>query len=324
MASHTCPICDEQFRASGAVRDHAWEIHDACHYCGEQLDDEKQLYTHWLTSHPDEITTINYKKAEAAVDSLTFTERLSNQGISAAVGGLRRRTLLLAGGTILAGGVATVATTLTKGDDAPDNGNRNAEPESQKGPVATVSVPPSPGGHRYAVAGTDADVTVTYLGSWKCPHCARFSTSFLPTLVRDYVEPGKITLEYRNLTYLNGEPFLGPDAPAAGRAGLAVWNDDPASYWAYHEHVMANQPSENGQWATADRLVSFAKKAGVTDSSVVRTAIQATKYEEALRATSEAATKAGVRGTPRLLVDGTTVSPFEKDRTRRLIDEAIA
>lgn len=300
-------------------------MHDACHYCGEQFDDEKTLYTHWLTSHPNELSRIDYKRAEAAVDSLTFTERLSNQGVSVAVGGLRRRTLLLAGGATIAGGTAAVATTLTKGDNTSDNRNRNAEPESQKGPVATVSVPPSPGGHRYAVAGTtDADVTVTYFGSWKCPHCARFSTSFLPTLVNDYVEPGKITLKYRNLSYLNGEPFLGSDAPAAGRAGLAVWSNDPASYWAYHEYVMANQPSESGQWATTDRLVSFAQKAGVTDPSVVRTAIQGIKYEDALRATSNVAAKVGVQGTPILLVDGTTVSAFEKDRTRRLIEAAIA
>lgn len=322
MPSYTCPVCDEQFSASGIVRTHAWEMHNACHYCGEQFDDEKHLYTHWLTSHPDVLSQVDYKRAEAVVDSRTFAERLSNHGISAAVGGLRRRTVLLAGGAAIVGGAAAVGTSLIKGGEGGDtsnNGNQGTEPD------VTAPVPPSPDDHRYAVAGTaDADVTVTYFGSWKCPYCARFGTDFLPTLVTDYVDPGKITLEYRNLTYLNGKPFQGPDAPAAARAGLAVWNNTPKSYWAYHESVMANQPPESKQWATADRLTSFAQTAGVPDPSVVRTAIQETKYDDALRATSTAATEAGVQGTPILLVDGTRVSPFKKDQTRRLIEEAIA
>lgn len=170
----------------------------------------------------------------------------------------------------------------------------------------------------------NADATVTYFGSWKCPYCAQFSTGFLSTLVTDYVKPGQIALKFRNLAYIGGKPFLGPDAPAAARAGLAVWNDDPESYWPYHEYVFRNQPPESKRWATADTLTSFAQEAGVTDPSVVRTAIQENKYEDALRATSDAVADAGVSGTPTLLVDGTTVSPFKKDRTRRLIEETIA
>lgn len=319
MASNTCPVCEEEFSAAGSVRDHTWDVHGACHYCGEHCEDDQALYTHWLSAHPDDLSRVDRKRAESVVDSLTFTDRLSNQGVTAAVGGLRRRTLL-AGSAAVVGGAGLVGAILAQPGDT-----GSPRSTSDAAAIGTAPLPPSPDEHRYAVTGTgDADVTVTYFGSWKCPYCAQFSTGFLPTLVTDYVESGKIAIKFRNLTYIDGDPFLGPDAPAAARAGLAVWNHDPESYWSYHEYVLRNQPPESKRWATADRLTSFAQKAGVADPSVIRTAIQEQQYEDALRATSDAVTNAGVSGTPTLLVDGTTVSPFKKDRTRRLIEDAIA
>ena len=325
MSSTTCPVCEETFSAPGSLRDHAWDAHDACHYCGDQFRDEETLYTHWLATHADELSRSDHKRAKSEVGSLAFTDRLTHQGVGAAVGGLRRRTLLLAGGAAVAGSAAVVGTTRDRTGGTARNGTRGAGTGGQTNAVATARIPSSPDEYRYAVTGTaNAGTTVTYFGSWKCPYCAQFSTGFLPTLIADYVETGEITLEFRNLTYIDGEPFLGADAPAAARAGLAVWNNDPKSYWGYHEQVLSNQPPESKQWATADKLMSFARTAGVADPSVIQTAIQENRYEDSLRATSAAAKEAGIRGTPTLLVDGTTVNPFEEGRTRRLIEDAIA
>lgn len=152
---------------------------------------------------------------------------------------------------------------------------------------------------------------------------AQFSTEMLSQLVTDYVEPGTIALEFRNLAYIGGDPFLGPDAPAAGQAGLAVWNTDPASYWTFHEYVFRNQPPESDQWATAERLVEFAQAAGVSETASIRTAIQENQYDDALRATDRAASDTGVDATPTLLIDGTTVNPLgNEERTRQLIEDA--
>ena len=325
MAPTTCPVCDEQFNASGSTRDHAWAAHQACHYCGEQVDNKETLYTHWLAVHSEELSRSDHKRAESAVGPLTFTDRLAQQGAAAAVGGLRRRTFLLGGGTAAIGGAAIVGVVFDRMGDKNGNETRTGTTTSKTGSVSAAPIPSSVNNHDYAVAATgDADVTVTYFGSWKCPYCGQFSAEFLPTLISDYVESGEITLEFRNLTYIDGDPFLGPDAPAAGQAGLAIWNEYPESYWAYHEYLFRNQPPENKRWATADNLVSFAQKAGVPDPSVIRTAIQDGKYEDQLRATSQAAAAAGIDGTPTLLVEGTPVSPFEKERTRRLIEDEIS
>lgn len=222
---------------------------------------------------------------------------------------LTRRRVLAAGGTValsgcLGGGNSTDTTT---------------EPNTA---VANTRIPDEPGSYTYATAGGGDTPTVTYFGSWKCPYCAEFSTGLLGDIITEYVEPGDITLRFQNLAYINGEPFLGPDAPRAARAGLAVWNADPATYWTYHEYVMANQPPERETWATPDKLVSFMEQAGVSGIETIRPKLESQAYESALQATSRAAAAAGISGTPAVLVDGETVNPLgDPDRTRTLIEQ---
>lgn len=321
---HNCPICPEQFSSEGAVRDHTWEVHEACHYCGKTIvGDQNQLYRHWLSAHPQALSKVDSARASATVDSVTFRDRLSEGGVSAAISGMSRRSAMLAGGSALAGIIAGGGMVI--GGDAAEQPASEASSTQVSGPVASAPVPPNPAEKRYATMGTDeADTTVTYFGSWKCPYCAKFSTGFFKDIVKDYVVTGDINVRFRNIAYLGGKPFIGPDAPNAGHAGLAVWNNDSASYWPYHEYVFRNQPPEREQWATASKLASFAQASNVEDPQAIKEAVQSNKYENALRATSDAAQSAGVRGTPSLLVDGTLVSPFEKEQTRNRIEDAIS
>ena len=196
------------------------------------------------------------------------------------------------------------------------------------GAVADAPVPDEQ--TTYARMGTGGPV-VTYYGNWKCPFCAEFSTGSdrvyaLGDLVTDYVEPGDLTLEYRGVAYLDGDPFLGPDAPRASRAGLSVWNRDPENYWHYHEYVMANQPPEGEQWATADRLVEFANAVGMSQPGGLREDIDSGAYESEVRANTEPFLNAfgdQQAGTPAVVVDGTPYSPFQPDAFRDALDSLV-
>jgi protein-disulfide isomerase len=232
-----------------------------------------------------------------------------------------RRTFLAAAGTTAAAGLAGCAE-LGGGGGGSDGGDGGGP----DGPVATAPVPDDPGSYTYARMGTGADATVTYVGNWKCPVCAEFSTGSdrvysFSRLVEDYVAPGRVDLEYRALCYTgDGEPFLGPDAPRAGRAGLAVWSVDPEQYWAYHERVMANQPPEARQWATRSRLVEFARSAGVSDPDAVGSAVADGAYASEVEATTSFAAEVGVSGTPSLIIGNDVYSPFEPEPLRNALD----
>lgn len=300
-----CPICDQQFSSPGALKEHTWETHTACHYCGEQLGaEENQLYRHWLAAHPDELRTVDRRRANDAVDSVTISDRLEHGGVGAALGEVPRRYVLLAGGTVAAGGIAAGGAMFADGLGGGD--------------VVTDAA--------YARFGDgDAGATITYYGSYKCGFCADFSTGFLRDLIEEYVESGSLEIVYRNVSYLDGQPFLGSDGPAAGSAGLAVYDNEPESWRDFHDHVFENQPSEGRAWATPDQLASFAADSGVEDTDAVETAARENRYRPVLEDTDTAARDAGVEGTPTLVIDGTAINPLaDESRTKTLIEDAIS
>ncbi|MFB6205224.1 MAG: DsbA family protein [Haloglomus sp.] len=240
-----------------------------------------------------------------------------------------RRAFLAAGGTVAAAGLAGC---LGLGGGDSNSGGGGGDGGGQTTPsrsVATAPVPDDPDADTYARTSAGAEKTVTYVGNWKCPFCAEFSTGSdrvlsLGTIVEEYVAPGDLALTYRALCYTgDGEPFLGPDAPRAGRAGLAVWNVDPGTYWRYHEHVMANQPPESRRWATKETLVEFAREAGVSDPQAVGQTIESGEYEQAVRANTAFAADHGVQGTPSIVVGDSAYSPFEPEALRSALDQFV-
>lgn len=194
--------------------------------------------------------------------------------------------------------------------------------------VASAPLPSDPESHTYPIMGTAGPV-VTYFGNWKCPVCAEFSTGSdrvlpLGTIVSEYIEPSRLRLQYRAVAYQpTGEPFLGADAVRASRAGLAVWDLEPGSFWAFYERIMANQPPESETWATTDRLVEFAQGAGVERLEPLRQALEDGHYQEPVQDSADAAYESGIDGTPQLLIDGSVYSPFEVSATREALDELV-
>lgn len=191
------------------------------------------------------------------------------------------------------------------------------------GPVVAAPLPDNPGSQTYASMGATDGPVITYYGNWKCPYCAQFSIGLLEDLVTDYVKPGAIAIKYRALTYNDGSAFLGPDAPRASRAGLAVWNTDPSAYWQYHELVMTNQPPESQQWATTEQLMKFVREADVSDTDAVHSEIEGGSYSEPIRATTATANDLGISTTPSLVIGDTVVNPLQDEKRVRDLIEAL-
>jgi len=193
------------------------------------------------------------------------------------------------------------------------------------GPVANAPLPRNAASDTYATMGSaNPDAKAVLYGNWKCPYTRDFVLTDFQTVVTDYVETGKLSVTYRALSYYGGKPFLGPDAPRAARAGLAVWNRDPRHFWPYFVTAFASQPQERFAWATADQLERIAETAGVRNPPGVRRDVSEGLYGSAVQATTTAAVQAGVSSVPRLVVDGTSTAPTQDfNHTLSVIEHAI-
>jgi protein-disulfide isomerase len=85
----------------------------------------------------------------------------------------------------------------------------------------------------------DAPVTLVEIADLQCPFCAQYSTTALPTIVQDYVRPGRIRYELRFRS------FLGRDSVRA--AGAAAYAAQRNRMYQFADLFYRNQgPEESG------------------------------------------------------------------------------
>lgn len=181
------------------------------------------------------------------------------------------------------------------------------EPAPPDGPVASLSVDRLDGDYAH-LGAADAPETATLYGGWKCPYTREFVDGMLPEIVEEYVQPGELAIEFRAVRFQAGESY-GADEPRANRAGLAVWHEVPRRFPEYVAALFADQPPETETWATEERLLSFARAAGVEDTDSIATAIEDEQYGSLWRESQSVVEEKGIEGIPRLELGGEITAP---------------
>ena len=157
---------------------------------------------------------------------------------------MSRRTYVLVGviAAVVAG--AMIATSvLGSGGDTPTT------PATVSGSdtVALLAGIPQQGS---ALGRKDAPVTLAEFADLQCPFCGEWSRSAFPEIVRDYVRPGKVRMDFRGLK------FIGPDSEEALRFAYAAGLQ--GKLWHAVDLLYANQGEENSGWVTDEFLASVA------------------------------------------------------------------
>ena len=128
----------------------------------------------------------------------------------------------------------------------------------------------------------------------QCPYCDEYALQALPTLVRDYVRTGKLSLRFENLS------FIGPDSVAAGRAAAAAARQN--RLWNFVDLMYLNQGQENTGYVTAAYVRRlFDAVPGLNVAAALR-ASGAPSAQAALGRATAYATSIGVAATPTFLI----------------------
>lgn len=166
----------------------------------------------------------------------------------------------------------------------------------------------------------DAGVTLIEYADIQCPACRFYALEVIPTIVDEYVRPGKVKMEFR------GYPFLGEDSLKAQRFLLAAAEQN--RLWQLAEVLYRYQGAEHSGWVTDDLIRERAAEIpGLDVDQLFADASRddiAAAAEQALTTGSEI----GLQGTPTFLVrigDGDPyLVGFESvEELRAVLDDAL-
>jgi protein-disulfide isomerase len=215
-------------------------------------------------------------------------ERESAQRAAAA-----RRSRLLRLGAVLGAAAAVVAVLIAV--SASHSGSTGASSSgSVAGASATTALFAGVPQNGTTLGNANAPVKVTEFADLQCPFCKESALTQLPSIVEQYVRPGKVSLQFQSLA------FIGPDSVRAARVAQAAGSQD--KLWNFVDLMYRNQGKENTGYATDAYLRRLAAAVPGLDVDRVLAARDGAAVTAKLQAAQTHATQAGVNETPTFLV----------------------
>ncbi len=168
-----------------------------------------------------------------------------------------------------------------------------------------------------ALGAAAAPVTVDLWSDFQCPACGVFTKTMEPSLIRDYVMPGKVRLVYHDLSFLGTESV---DAAIAARVA-----SQSNQFWAFHDYLFANQRGEQQGAFGQARLEAIATTIGL-DLDAFRAGQRDPQVRQQVQQQQSQGTAAGVAQTPTIIVGSQKFAgvPHTYADLQAAVDQALA
>jgi protein-disulfide isomerase len=147
-------------------------------------------------------------------------------------------------------------------------------------------------------------VPIVMYEDFQCPGCQAFEAGS-GTWMKQAVDKGEVTLEYRPVSFLNQASTTDYSTRATNAALCVLDEKGVQAYYDMHQLLYANQPAEGGEGLPDDTLVEMAKQAGAGDK--VSSCVEDGRFEPWIEDATDAWRDAGYGGTPTVVVDGKEV-----------------
>jgi protein-disulfide isomerase len=181
--------------------------------------------------------------------------------------------------------------------------------------TATAS---APAGDTGSVAGpADAKVVVMDFSDFQCPHCKTWAESVEPQLRAEYVDTGKVQLDYKHFLVISKESeYAANAAECAAEQGL---------FWPYHDLLFAQQGLQGRDTVSPSNLKRLGTQIGGLDTAQFNACVDSNKYQELIYRDVQEGNDLGVTGTPSIFVNGTKVDASQDyNAVKAAIEAALA
>lgn len=165
----------------------------------------------------------------------------------------------------------------------------------------TGAVPAGATAAGVTVGNPDAPATIDLYLDFQCPVCAQYEQQTGAT-IDELVASGQAKVVYHPVAYLNRFSSTRYSSRSSAAAGCAA---DAGVLPRFAQLLFANQPPESGDGLPEDQLIAIGTQAGA--GTGFATCVQDDRYADWSRSVTDAASQAGVTGTPTVLVNGNAI-----------------
>ena len=165
------------------------------------------------------------------------------------------------------------------------------------------------------IGNKKAPVLIIEYASFSCSHCATFHTEVLPKLKADYINTGKVLLEYREVYF---------DGPGLW-AGLLARCQGNQKYFPMIDLIYRKQKD----WARGNRdeiidgLLSVGRQSGLTDEKSRMCMEDSNLAENLIEIFKKNITVDGISSTPSFVINGELVQNMSYDELKKIIDAKL-
>lgn len=165
---------------------------------------------------------------------------------------------------------------------------------------------------------TDAPVTIVEFGDFKCPACKAWGEEILPKLLNDYIDNGKVKFSYVNVL------FHGEESKLAALAAESVLKRSPDQYWKFHKTLFENQPNNDSEWITLDKLLEISEDISGISTVQLEEDVKSEKENAEVIRDTKLVEKHNINRTPTIVINDTIISdPFDYEQIVTGIENAL-
>src|SRR5262245_29000509 len=201
------------------------------------------------------------------------------------------KVLIIAGVVAVAVIIAIVlAVVLTGGSSSSSSTSAPQLPDASDVQQAFAGIPQN----GTILGKPTAPVTVIQYVDMQCPFCRQFETEAMPTILTNYVRPGKAKIESRPIA------FIGPDSTTGRTAALAAAKQN--KMFNFMQLLYDNQGTENTGWLNDDIINSAAASIQGLDKEQFQSDRSSSAVSDLEEKLDSQATEQNVNSTPTLYI----------------------
>lgn len=167
----------------------------------------------------------------------------------------------------------------------------------------------------FALGSENAKVVISYFSDFRCPVCANYDTEIEPKIIEEYVNDGRVRLEWNDYPFLSENSLL----PAQGGRAAAA----QGKFWEFKDAVYRGFEGNEHPTYTVDDLVGFAEEAGVPNLDKFREDVESGKYASTVMQALIYGGYLGVNSTPTFVVNGVSVQGTDYESLKKAIEQSL-